>query len=207
MPMYLALGVFMGVLGVAYSRAILGALDVADRLSRWPAEARALVVGAAVGVLAWISPDMVGGGDAITQRALEGTGSLGAIALIFIVRFALGAVSYAAGTPGGLFAPMLVLGAQAGLGFGKLCVDWFPGVAVDSTAFAVVALAAFFTAVVRAPITGIILATEMTGSFTLLLPMLTSCFAAMIVPAMLRCPPIYDSLRDRMPQTKRDPAR
>ncbi|CAD6551500.1 H(+)/Cl(-) exchange transporter ClcA [Paraburkholderia kirstenboschensis] len=207
MPMYLALGVFVGVLGVAYSRAILGALAVADRLSRWPAEARALVVGAAVGVLAWISPDMVGGGDAITQRALEGTGSLGAIALIFIVRFALGAVSYAAGTPGGLFAPMLVLGAQAGLGFGKLCVGWFPGVAVDSTAFAVVALAAFFTAVVRAPITGIILATEMTGSFTLLLPMLTSCFAAMIVPAMLRCPPIYDSLRDRMPQTKRDPAR
>ncbi|WOD15933.1 H(+)/Cl(-) exchange transporter ClcA [Paraburkholderia kirstenboschensis] len=207
MPMYLALGVFVGVLGVAYSRAILGALAVADRLSRWPAEARALLVGAAVGVLAWISPDMVGGGDAITQRALEGTGSLGAIALIFIVRFALGAVSYAAGTPGGLFAPMLVLGAQAGLGFGKLCVGWLPGVAVDSTAFAVVALAAFFTAVVRAPITGIILATEMTGSFTLLLPMLTSCFAAMIVPAMLRSPPIYDSLRDRMPQAKRDPAR
>jgi CIC family chloride channel protein len=67
-------------------------------------------------------------------------------------------------------------------------------------------MAAFFAAIVRAPITGIILATEMTGSFTLLLPMLTSCFAAMIVPSMLHCPPIYDSLRDRMPQRKSDPA-
>jgi CIC family chloride channel protein len=67
-------------------------------------------------------------------------------------------------------------------------------------------MAAFFTAVVRAPITGIILATEMTGSFTLLLPMLTSCFVAMIVPTMLHCPPIYDVLRNRVPQYNGDPA-
>ncbi len=204
-PAHLALGVVVGMLGVAYNHAILGALTIADRLSRWrPIEARAVLVGAGVGLLAWIAPDLVGGGDAITQRALEGTGPLTTIALIFIVRFALGAVSYAAGTPGGLFAPMLVLGAQAGLAFGRICVQWFPGVAADPTAFAVVAMAAFFTAVVRAPITGIILVTEMTGSFTLLLPMLTSCFAAMIVPTVLHCPPIYDSLRDRMPKRKGD---
>ncbi|KAA1009776.1 H(+)/Cl(-) exchange transporter ClcA [Paraburkholderia panacisoli] len=205
-PAYLALGVVVGMLGVAYSQAILGALTAADRLSRWPAEARAVLVGAGVGVLAWFAPDLVGGGDAITQRALDGTGSLTAIALISIVRFALGAVSYAAGTPGGLFAPMLAVGAQTGLAFGKICIHWFPGVAADPTAFAVVAMAAFFTAVVRAPITGIILATEMTGNFTLLLPMLTSCFAAMIVPTMLHCPPIYDVLRNRVPQYKGDPA-
>jgi CIC family chloride channel protein len=205
-PAHLALGVVVGVLGVAYNHAILGALTVADRLSRWPVEARAVLVGAGVGLLAWIAPDLVGGGDAITQRALEGTGSLTTIALVFTVRFGLGAVSYSTGAPGGLFAPMLVLGAQAGLAFGKICVHWFPGVAADPTAFAVVAMAAFFAAIVRAPITGIILATEMTGSFTLLLPMLTSCFAAMIVPSMLHCPPIYDSLRDRMPQRKSDPA-
>ncbi|MFL9911187.1 H(+)/Cl(-) exchange transporter ClcA [Paraburkholderia sp. RL17-337-BIB-A] len=204
---YLALGAVVGLLGVAYSRSILSALTVADRLSGWPAEARAALVGAGVGLLACIAPDLVGGGDAITQRALEGTGTLTTIALVVTVRFALGAVSYAAGTPGGLFAPMLALGAQAGLAFGRICVHWFPGVAADPTAFAVVAMAAVFTAVVRAPITGIILATEMTGSFTLLLPMLAACFAAMIVPTMLHCPPIYDLLHDRMLQKKGDPAR
>jgi len=56
-------------------------------------------------------------------------------------------------------------------------------------------MAAFFTAVVRAPVTGIFLVTEMTGCFTLLLPILLACFAAMIVPTMLGDPPIYDSLR------------
>ena len=102
-----------------------------------------------------------------------------------------------------LFAATVAAGATA---LATLVVSPTASAAADPTAFAVVAMAAFFTAVVRAPITGIILATEMTGSFTLLLPMLTSCFAAMIVPSMLHCPPIYDSLRDRMPQRKSDPA-
>jgi CIC family chloride channel protein len=48
---------------------------------------------------------------------------------------------------------------------------------------------------VRAPVTGIILVTEMTGCFTLLLPMLLACSAAMAVPTLMRNPPIYDSLR------------
>jgi CIC family chloride channel protein len=56
-------------------------------------------------------------------------------------------------------------------------------------------MAALFTAVVRAPVTGIILAIELTGTFTLLLPMLGACFAAMLVTTFLHSPPIYDSLR------------
>jgi CIC family chloride channel protein len=198
-PAHLALGVVVGLLGAAYCRAILLALAASDRLARWPVETRAALVGAAVGLLAWLAPDLVGGGDAVTQRALVGTGALSGIALTLLIRFGLGAVSYAAHTPGGLFAPMLVLGAQTGLAFGRICTHWFPGVAADPTAFTVVAMAAIFAAVVRAPITGIVLATEMTGSFTLLLPMLTACFSAMIVPILLRCPPIYDSLGERLP--------
>ena len=59
------------------------------------------------------------------------------------------------------------------------------------------------TAVVRSPVTGIVLATEMTGSFTLLLPMLGSCFAAMLVPTLLNDPPIYDSLREQTLRAQR----
>ena len=61
-------------------------------------------------------------------------------------------------------------------------------------AFAVVGMAAFFTGVVRAPLTGIVLVIEMTASFTMLLPMLGACFMAMLVPTLLRDAPIYDSL-------------
>jgi chloride channel protein, CIC family len=60
-------------------------------------------------------------------------------------------------------------------------------------------MAAFFTGVVRSPLTGIVLVTEMTASVTLLLPMLMVCFVAMLVPTLLRDAPIYDSLRERIP--------
>ena len=186
------------MLGVAYNRAILGTLAVADRLHRWPVELRAVLVGAAIGLLAWFAPGVVGGGDAITQRTLAGTETVGMLSVVFLVRFGLGPLSYAAGTPGGLFAPILVLGSQSGLLFGMLWNQWFPTLQMPHpTALAIVGMAAFFTAVVRAPVTGIILVTEMTGSFTLLLPMLSACFAAMLVPNLLRNPPIYDSLRER----------
>jgi CIC family chloride channel protein len=92
---------------------------------------------------------------------------------------------------------MLVLGAVSGRLFGDLCSFWFPTVAPDPTALAVVGMAAFFTGVVRSPLTGIILVIEMTGSFTLLLPMLGASFAAMLAPTLLGNPPIYDSLRER----------
>jgi chloride channel protein, CIC family len=181
----------------SYNYTLLSTLAAADRLHRWPVELRAALIGAVVGLLAWFAPGLVGGGDAITQRVLAGSEALVMVALVFILRFGLGALSYAAGTPGGLFAPMLVLGSQSGLLFGALCKYWFPSLAPHPTAFAVVGMAAFFTAVVRAPVTGIVLVAEMTASFTLLLPMLGACFGAMVVPTLLGNAPIYDTLRQR----------
>ena len=194
---HLALGVVAGFLGIVYNRALLATLAAIEQLHRWPVELRAALVGAAVGVTAWFAPGWVGGGDAITQRTLAGRESVAILPIIFLFRFGFGAVSYAARTPGGLFAPMLVLGAQSGLLFGILCNQWFPSAAPDPTVLAVVGMAAFFSAVVRAPLTGIVLVMEMTASFTSLLPMLAACFVAMLVPNMLRNPPIYDSLRER----------
>ena len=190
-----AIGHFLAT-ALGRSRADVKALlAAAQRLRRWlPGDGLAATVGAAVGLLAWFEPGLVGGGDAITQRALAGGESMIVVAGMFLVRFALGPLSYAAATPG-VFAPMLVLGAQCGLFLGALFCYWLPYLGEPPTAFAVVGMAAFFTAVVRAPVTGIILVTEMTGCFTLLLPMLLACFAAMTVPTMLGDPPIYDSLR------------
>jgi chloride channel protein, CIC family len=196
-PLFLVMGAAMGSLGVAYNCTLLGALAGSERLGSWlSVEARAALVGGLVGLIAWFGPGLVGGGDAITQRALTGVDSLMVVVALFLIRFVLGPLSYAAGTPGGLFAPMLVLGAQSGLILGKVFDHWFPYVAEQPITFAVVGMAAFFTAVVRAPVTGIVLVTEMTGGFTLLLPMLLACFAAMAMATLLRNPPIYDSLRE-----------
>ncbi|MGH6843024.1 MAG: ClC family H(+)/Cl(-) exchange transporter [Methylocella sp.] len=191
------LGVAAGLLGAGYNRVLLGALRIADLLARWPVEVRAGIVGAAAGALAWFAPGLAGGGDALTQRTLDGTEALALLPLIFMLRLVFGAASYAAGTPGGLFAPLLVLGAQMGFLFGALLDSGAAGPAAHAAAFAVVGMAAFLTAVVRTPLTAIILVTEMTDNSRLLLPMLAACFAAMAVATMLREPPIYDALKER----------
>jgi len=140
---------------------------------------------------------LVGGGDPITSHALHSNVVFTLLPAVFALRFALGAVSYAAGTPGGLFAPMLVLGAQAGLFFGTYACQWFPAAGNNPVAYAVTGMAAFFTATVRAPVTGIILVIELTASDTQLLSMLAACFTAMLVPTLTGNPPIYDSLGKR----------
>jgi len=195
-PLFFILGALAGLIGVLYNRALLQTMATIDRF-RLPVEARAGLIGAGVGLLAWFLPGLVGGGDPITQRTLLGAGTLAALPLAFLLRFALGAVSYSAGTPGGLFAPMLALGAQFGLVFGLAARLAFPGLDIQPEGFAAVGMAALFTGVVRAPLTGIVLATEMTADVTMLLPMLGACAMAMLTPTLIKDPPIYDSLRER----------
>jgi CIC family chloride channel protein len=196
--LFVVLGIFAGFAGVAYNHAILGFCAMSDRFTRSRPELRGAVIGVLVGALAWFAPDLVGGGDALTQAGLAGQISLTVLPLLLVVRFLLGPLSYAAGAPGGLFAPMLVLGAYLGLAFGLLCQFALSDAAPPPVAFAVAGMAAFFTAVVRAPVTGIILSIELTAAFNQLLPMLWACFAAMAVPVVLGNPPIYDSLKQRI---------
>jgi len=196
LPLFLVLGGLAGLLGVAYNRSLLSTIARFERMRAIPPEGRAALVGAAVAAVAWFAPGLVGGGDGLTQSALNGAAPLMWLPLIFLLRVAMGHASYAAGTPGGLFAPLLVLGAQAGLLFGASCAQLFPGLGIPAPAFAVVGMAALFTGIVRAPLTGIVLITEMTAAFTLLLPLLGACFAAMLVPTLLRDVPIYEALRE-----------
>lgn len=195
-PLFLALGCVAGVAAVTYNRTILAALALGDAAKRLPVEGRAALIGALVGAVAWFAPGLVGGGDTITQSVLAGSAALALMPAIFALRFLLGAASYAAGTPGGLFAPLLVLGAQIGFLFGAAC-GTLPFNAVPPEAYAVVGMAAFFAGVVRAPLTGIVLVGEMTASSTLLLPAVFASFTAMLVASLLRDRPIYDALRDR----------
>ncbi len=195
-PLYFLFGVLAGGFGVLYSRSLLGAMSIAHKLDQLQPGLFAALTGAAVGALAWFQPTLVGGGDLLTQDALLGAKLAYSLSLVFLLRFGLAVFSYATATPGGIFAPMLVLGAQFGLLYGHLCRFALPDFYVQPAGFAVVGMAAVFTGVVRAPLTGIVLVTEMTADVTLLPSMLGACFAAMLAPTALGEAPIYDSLRE-----------
>ena len=192
---HLILGTVFGFLGVAYSRTILGCIAVQARFHRVPIEWRAGAIGALIGLLGWFAPGLIGGGDNLTQQVLSGGILPGMAGIFLLIRFVLGPISYSAETPGGLFAPMLTIGSLGGLLMGWLWARVFHSGAILPQEFAIVGMAAFFTSVVRAPVTGIILVIELTGSSSLLLPMLAAAFAAMTVATVLKQPPIYESLR------------
>ncbi len=194
------------MLGAIYNRVLLDALDIADGLKRIPVELRAGLIGAAVGALAWFAPGLVGGGDLMTQSLLSGATPFALLPLLFAIRLFLSCASYAAGTPGGLFAPLLLLGAQMGFFFGALFYPDLPAPNVHAILFAVVGMAALFSAVVRAPLTGMILVTEMTGNSIELLPMLAACFAAMALATLLGGAPVYDWLKERALRLAREGA-
>ena len=116
---------------------------------------------------------------------------------LFAARFAITIASYSTGAPGGIFSPMLALGTCFGLCFGHFAHELLPALIPHPEVFAVAAMGALFAATVRAPITGIVLAVELTGSYEQLLPLILTCVPATLVAHGLGGTPIYTALLER----------
>lgn len=199
--LFFLFGTAVGILGALYNRLLLALLALGSRLDKIPVPLRAAVIGFLVGSVSWFAPKWVGGGDNITQSILANRSEIWLLLGIASLRFFLGPLSYSAGTPGGLFAPIIALGAIVGAASGALNHVLFPALVPSPLAFAVAGMAAFFTATIRAPLTGIVICLEMTGCYSLFFPMLATCLGAYLIPTLLRDKPIYDALA--APQARR----
>jgi len=197
LPIFALLGVLAGFLGVAFNRSLLGTMNLFARAKGKWGLAVAAVVGALVGLTGWFSPMLVGGGHSLAETALAGNLVLWIIPIFFVIRFLMTIASYGTGAAGGIFAPLLALGALLGLALGQLANRIAPGVVPIPAVFAVVGMAAYFTAIVRAPLTGIMLIVEMTGNYQQMLPLLVACFCAYAVAELLKDLPIYEALLER----------
>ena len=119
------------------------------------------------------------------------------IFIIFIIRIGATWISYGSGTIGGIFAPMLAIGTTFGIWYGYYAHLWFPNLIPNPDIFAVAGMSALFAATVGAPLTGIILIVEMTMNFTILLPLILTCFSATVVTYLLGGNPVYETLLER----------
>ncbi|MET1005306.1 MAG: ClC family H(+)/Cl(-) exchange transporter [Propionibacteriaceae bacterium] len=198
LAVFLVFGGLTGLLGVVYNKLVVSLLTITDRMHRVGPVTRAGLIGAVIGVLLWLDPLTVGGGDQLAQLLLtDHPFPFGILVAYLAVRFLVGPLSYTAGTPGGLFAPLLAVGALWGNVFHGLLTPIAP-VGESAVPLAIVGMTAFFAATVRAPITGIVLIIEMTATTTLTVPMLAACAAATLVAYLVHGAPVYDSLRERM---------
>jgi chloride channel protein, CIC family len=197
LPVALVLGILAGFGGILFNRCLLRSLDLFDRLRTWPPFAVGALAGGILGLAAWIYPEVSGSGAVLADQAFSGGIAIRWLLVLLAARFLLTMVSYGSGAAGGIFAPLLVLGALGGLGVGMIAHAAAPAWVAYPEVFAVLGMGALLTSIVRAPLTGIVLMIELTGSYDFMLPLLVSCFAAYGVAEALNDAPIYEALRER----------
>jgi chloride channel protein, CIC family len=214
LPVFMVLGAALGVLGVLFNRCLILALDWRAAAFRRASFVYAVLVGAAVGALAIVLPLAVGGGETLIPRMPFANLPLLILLLVAVVRFLGTMASYPVGVPAGIFSPMLTFATTVGLIAGMLAELALARMSLPlppliGSAFAVAAMGGLFSATIRAPLVGVVLAVELTGGFELILPLIVTCVTAHVVAEALRGRPIYEVLLERSlrlaGQTRRTP--
>ncbi len=203
LPLFLVLGVLVGAFGVAFNGLLLGSVRVFRQLREDHAYLVAGVVGAALGAVLWFAPQAAGGGEVLVEDLLRQPQALGFLVLLLAARTLTTVGSYGVGLPGGIFAPMLALGTIIGAGFDHLVPILTPGLGLEPGLFAVSAMGALFAATVRAPLTGIVLAIELTGAEDLALPLILTCLCATFTAQALGGRPVYGLLLEQAERSPR----
>lgn len=194
------LGILCGLVGVAFNKGIIRALDFRDKL-KMPRYAYGALVGFFAGITLIALPAATGGGhhtaEELLRGAIEAPNILAFLATILIIKFVLTIFSFSSGAPGGIFAPLLVIGAVLGFGIGHLGNQLFPSLGIVPGVFAAIGMACILGASVRAPLTGVVLIFEMTAEYRLLYALLLGAFIAYMIAEALRDHPIYEALLER----------
>ena len=191
------LGILIGTFGLVYNRTIIFCLDLFKKFKEHIV-ITSILLGIILVIAAYFSPDFIGAGYYTIHRGIQANYSVQFLLLLLLVRFILSGLSYGSGVPGGLFAPMLTIGIILGMIFGLLSQIIWPELVLNPGIFAVAGMAALFASTVRAPITGLALAVEMTANYELILPLILTTVTASVITTMLGNKPIYSTLLARV---------
>ncbi|MGB2926839.1 MAG: chloride channel protein [Limnothrix sp.] len=190
-PLYLLLGALAGALGGLFNRGILTVLDFNRRL-RLNLAVRMAIAGMISGGVVALLPPFFRDNAGLRDFLLTGDAGWEIIAIAFFAHFGLSLLAYGSGAPGGLFAPTLVLGAALGYLVG-FCAEAIVPQASQYT-YALAGMGAFFTGVVRVPVTAIVIVFELTTDFNLVLPLMLASVTALIVGERVFKGSIYEHL-------------
>jgi len=195
--LYMVLGLVLSVLGFLFNRLLVFSLDVFTPLVNKSLLASGLVIGTTIAVIGIWFPELIGGGYTTVAESLEFTFGVKMLLIILVARFFLTLFSYGSGVPGGIFAPLLALGVLSGMAYGFMAQHFFPDLVDNPAVFAVAGMAGVFASTVRAPLTGIALAIEMTSNYELILPLIITTLVSSVVTSQLGNQPIYTTLLKR----------
>ncbi len=202
--LFVLLGLLFSLLGLSFNKLLVLSLDIFKKISSKSIIYTIAIVSVLLTSIGLFWPSMIGGGYSTIFQALNNSFSLSFLFLLVIGRFILTIISYGSGAPGGIFAPMLVIGVTFGLIFGVVMHNLLPDIVHHPGIFAVAGMAGIFASTVRAPLTGLVLAVEMTFNFELILPLIITTVTASVITTQLGNKPIYTVLLHRTLKEEND---
>ncbi|CAG0992801.1 H(+)/Cl(-) exchange transporter ClcA [Flavobacteriales bacterium] len=186
-PFYILLGIFTGLLSVYFVKVYWKMENVFDRISNQ--YFKLVVFGSLLGVLIFLIPPLYGEGYDVINKLINGNYSdivdnsifyqfkentpvlLLLLFGIVLLKVVASSLTFGAGGVGGIFAPSLFTGATAGFVFSKAINHW-GHLQLPVSNFTLVGMAGLIAGVLHAPLTGLFLIAEVTGSYSLMIPLM-----------------------------------
>ncbi len=191
---YAALGVFGGLVSVAFVKLLLW-LRLKFRLwPKWTVWFQPAVGGLTTGLIGWFYPEVMGAGYHYIDGVLNGGVVVKTLFILAALKLIATAVCYSSGNAGGIFGPSLFIGAMVGGAFGSVVHGLFPAYTAGPGAYALVGMGVAFAGIVRSPLTSVIMIFEMTRDYTIIVPLMISNLIAFFISYELQHEPVYEAL-------------
>ena len=201
--LFISLGVLCGIVGAFFSKALLFALDTYDRLKIFGVKRFAIPLLLAIPIGIKL-PQILGCGNVLVDELLISRPVLSLLIILLAGKVFYTLICFGTNSPGGLFLPVLTIGALIGNVFARVGNDLHIFTADWTTLFIIFGMAAFFAAVVKAPVTGSILILELTGQFSHLVGLIVVSGAAFMISDLCGGEPIFSALLERSSNKRND---
>jgi len=201
---YAVLGILAGVIGAIEPPIFYGIRDLFRSL-RVPNHVKPAIGGLLLGLLALIVPEAISTGYGWIQKAMTGNYIGWSLILLALVKIVAMSLTISSGGSGGVFGPNVYIGGMLGAWVAYAGDQLLPGIALDASAFAVVGMAAVFAGTARVPIATLVMVSEMTGGYGLIVPSMLATTIAFIVEravsAGFKYPRLYEAQVEQRPDS------
>jgi CIC family chloride channel protein len=191
---YVILGIVGGVASLVFVKAIKNLRPRLQRLPPWSQYLQPGVAGLLIGFIAIWYPQVMGAGYEWMDLAMHGRFPWTVLGIIAGLKLLSTSLSFATGTPGGLFAPVLFMGAMLGGSVAMLEQQLFPAIAVPVGAYALVGMGALFAGILRAPMTSVFMILEVSGNYSIVLPVMVCNSISYVISRSFQEVPLFDLL-------------
>jgi chloride channel protein, CIC family len=192
---YAVLGVVGGLASVAFSSGIASLRPRCKALPRWTQYFQPAVAGLLIGIIAVLgAPQVMGAGYEYIDQAMHGQFTWEFLAILAGLKIIATLLSFVSGTPGGMFAPTLFIGAMLGAAVGGVQHTLLPQLTGSPATYALVGMGVLFAGFLRAPMTSVFMVLEVSGNYSIIVPVLVANTFAYLISRGLQPIAIFDLL-------------